>query len=233
MSASLGVYRLQQVDSQIARAQAQLDAILKTLENDAELREALSRVEAAKKDHHQAHHELKAAEMNVLNQQIKIQQAEASLYGGSIQNPKELQDLQNDITSLKKYLVTLEERELEAMAKVETVDAVLQKANKDLESLQSRLGDQHKKLLGEQTALLKDLERLSEEREAAIAPIESRLLETYENLRRQKRGIAVAEINDNSCAACGSTLTAAMQQSARSSSLITHCPTCGRILYAG
>lgn len=233
MSASLGVYRLQQVDSQIGRAQAQLDAIRKTLENDAELRAALSRVETAKKEHHQAHHELKAAEMNVLNQQLKIQQAETSLYGGSVHHPKELQDLQNDITSLKKYLVTLEDRQLDAMAKVETVDTALQKANADLEALQARLGNQHKKLLGEQAVLLQDLERLSEERQAALAPLESCLLETYENLRQQKRGIAVAEITDSSCAACGTTLTAAMQQSARSASRITYCPCCGRMLYAG
>ena len=52
MSASLGLYRLQQVDRQIDRARAQLDVIHKTLENDSELRDALSKVETAQTDHH-------------------------------------------------------------------------------------------------------------------------------------------------------------------------------------
>jgi predicted nucleic acid-binding Zn-ribbon protein len=59
------------------------------------------------------------------------------------------------------------------------------------------------------------------------------MLEMYENLRQQKRGVAIAEISDNACAACGTTLTAALQQSARSATTLTHCPSCGRILYAG
>ncbi len=43
-----------------------------------------------------------------------------------MQNPKELQDLQKDIASLKKYLFTLEERELEAMIKAEDAENDLQ-----------------------------------------------------------------------------------------------------------
>ena len=40
MSAALGLYRLQQVDSQIDQIQARLKVIQQTLENDAELRAA-------------------------------------------------------------------------------------------------------------------------------------------------------------------------------------------------
>jgi len=57
-------------------------------------------------------------------------------------------------------------------------------------------------------------------------------LERYEALRQQRRGVAVAEIRDNACDACGTTLTAALQQSARHAAELVHCPTCGRILFA-
>ncbi len=232
MSASLGLFRLQQVDRQIDRAQSQLDAIRKTLENDVELRETLSRVEAAKKEQHLARHELQTAEADAQSQQVKIQQAESSLYGGSVHNPKELQDLQKDIASLKRHLATLEERELEAMARVESAEMQLQTAEEELAKLRSRLGNEHKNLLENQDALLKDLGRLGDEREAALAPIESRMLEMYEGLRQQRRGLAVAEISENSCSACGTRLTAALQQNSRSTTQIVHCPTCGRILFA-
>lgn len=231
MSASLGLYRLQQVDRQIDRTRSQLDTIRQTLENDAEMRECLKQVETAKAAHHHAHHELKSTEVEVEAQKIKIEQAESSLYGGRVQNPKELQDLQKDVASLKKHLATLEERELEAMLAAETADKNLQNANTQLELIQARLGSEHKKLIADQSTFVMELENLVEEREATLAPIDSSLLQIYEDLRQQRRGIAVAEITDNACAACGGTLNSAIQQSARSQKLV-NCPTCGRILYS-
>ncbi len=232
MSASLGLYRLQLVDRQIDRARSQLDTIRQTLENDAEMREALKQLETTQTEHHHARHDLKNAEAEVEAQKIKIEHAESSLYGGRVQNPKELQDLQKDVASLKKHLVTLEERELEAMIKAESAENALQNAKTKLELMQARLGNEHKKLIADQSTFTMELERLAEEREAALAPIESSLLQTYENLRQQKRGIAVAEISDNACASCGTTLNAALQQNARSQKQLAHCPSCGRILYS-
>jgi predicted nucleic acid-binding Zn-ribbon protein len=232
MSASLGLHRLQQVDRQIDHASSQLDNIRQTLENDVELRMSLSQMETAKADHHHAHHELKNAEAEVEAQKIKIEQAESSLYGGRVQNPKELQDLQKDIASLKKYLATLEERELEAMIKAEEAENNLQNAKTNLELVQARLGSEHKKLIADQAAWTVKLEQLAEEREATLAPIESALVQIYENLRQQKHGVAIAEVSDNSCASCGATITASLQQNARSQKQLAHCPSCGRILFA-
>jgi len=232
MSASLGLHRLQQVDRQIDHARLQLEKIRQTLENDTELRESLNYLETNQADHHRANHALKNTEAEVEAQRIKIEQAESSLYGGKVQNPKELQDLQKDIASLKKHLVTLEERELEAMIKAEDVENILQTAKTKLELIQARLGNEHKKLIEDQSALGIILEQLAEEREASLAPIESNLLQIYENLRQQKRGVAITEVSDNSCASCGATITNSLQQNARSQKQLAHCPSCGRILYA-
>jgi len=232
MSASLGIYRLQQVDRQIDRANAQLDTIRITLENDTELRSALERVETTQTQNQRSSHEMKNAEADVNSQKIKIEQAESSLYGGTVKNPKELQDLQKDVASLKKHLVTLEERQFETMLKAEAAEAELKNGRTELEIIQARLGNEHGRLIGEQSTLVKQLERLAEEREAALAPIESRLLQIYEDLRQQKRGVAVAEINDNACASCGTILNASIQQNARSQKQLVNCPSCGRILFA-
>ncbi len=231
MSASLGLHRLQQVDRQIDHARSQLDNIRQTLENDAELRGSLKHLETSQADHHHAQHAVKNAEAEVTAQKIKMEQAESSLYGGKVQNPKELQDLQKDIASLKKHLASLEERELEAMIKAEDAENNLQDAKTKLELIQARLGSEHKKLIEDQSALTIKLEQLAEEREATLAPIESNMLLIYENLRQQKRGVAIAEVSDSSCASCGATITAALQQNARSQKL-ANCPSCGRILYA-
>jgi predicted nucleic acid-binding Zn-ribbon protein len=232
MSASLGLYRLQQIDRQIDRAHAELDTIRKTLENDIELRESLEKVEKKQNEHLHAHHKLKSASSETETQKIKIEQAESSLYGGNVHNPKELQDLQKDIVSLKKHLSTLEERELDAMITAETTENDLQSAKIELDIIQARLGNEHKNLLTVQTSIILELERMTEEREAALGPIESNLLHTYETLRQNKRGVAIAEISDGACASCGTTLNAALQQNARSPRQLAICPSCGRILFA-
>ncbi|MFN3492775.1 MAG: zinc ribbon domain-containing protein [Anaerolineales bacterium] len=230
MSATLGLFRLQQVDRQIDRARSQLETIQKTLENDAELKQALNKVEAAQKDNHHALNEMKNAEAEVQAQKIKIEQTESNLYSGNVKNPKELQDLQMESASLKKRLVTLEERELEAMLKAETANAEYEKAKTELELLQAKRGNEHKKLLEDKESLTKQLASLADEREASLAPIDKTLLQMYEDLRKHKRGIAVSEIEDGACASCGTDINAAMQQNARKQ--IVYCPSCGRILFA-
>jgi len=232
MSASLGLFRLQQVDSQIDRARAQLDTIRKTLENDVELKKALTLVESSQAALQSAKSNLKTAEAEAQAQKIKIEQTESSLYGGSVHNPKELQDLQKDVVSLKKHLATLEERELEAMLKAEQAEAALSEARNGLESIQSRLGGEHKSLLDERSRLLKDMERLNQEREASVSPVAGGLMTIYNDLRKQKRGVAVTEFEENSCSSCGATLTSSLQQNAKSPKQLTYCPSCGRILYA-
>jgi len=231
MSASLGLFRLQQVDRQIDRARTQLETIKKTLENDVELKVAMQSLEIRQLENHRTSHEMKNAEAEVDAQRIKIEQAESSLYSGNVKSPKELQDLQKDIASLKKYLTTLEERQLESMVKAEAADNELQSAKTELEKIKARLGSEHGKLIEEQADLFKQLEKLTEEREAAIAPIESGLLQVYEGLRQQKRGVAVVEVIDNACTACGTTVNASFQQNARSQKQLVNCPSCGRIIF--
>ena len=232
MSAALGLYRLQQVDSQLDQIQARLNLIRETLENDLELRAATGACAAAESTHKESERLLKNSEAEVEKQRIKIEQTEASLYGGHVHNPKELQDLQKDVASLKRHLETLEERQLEAMVNADKTETELQAANERLESVRSNLSNQNRDLTQESEILKKDHERLQSERSAVMSDITKQAISAYDQLRKQKRGIAVTALNDNSCASCGTTLTPSLQQNARSASQLFNCPTCGRILYA-
>lgn len=211
---------------------ARLRMIQETLENDLELRSAIEAVAAAENRHKESERALRQSEAEVEKQRIKIEQTEASLYGGKVHNPKELQDLQKDVVSLKRYHETLEERELEAMVAAETTENELQRSREKLESIRSNLGRQNRDLAIESEVLNRDLERLESERKAVMSDLEAPAVTTYNLLRQQKRGIAVTVISDSSCSACGTTLTASQLQSAHSTSQLFNCPTCGRILYA-
>jgi len=232
MSASLGLYRLQLVDSRMDEIRARLEEIRQTLENDAELRRAKKQVAATDTKLKLTQHALKQAEAEVDRQKVKIEQSEANLYSGNVKNPKELQDLQNEAAALKRHLATLEDRQLEAMLEEETAEQANHAALDKLKQVETRLMDQNQTLTAEQADLNKELERFEAERQAALSPLAPNLLTIYEELRQQKWGLAIATISEGACEACGTTLTPALNQSARSTSQLYNCPTCGRILFA-
>ena len=232
MSAALGLYRLQLVDSRMDEIRARLEEIRQILENDQEMRRAKKQVSETESTLQLAQHSLKQAEAEVKKQKIKIEQSEAKLYSGNVKNPKELQDLQNEVAALKRHKETLEDRQLEAMLEEETTEQTHQAAIEKMERVKVRLADQNQTLTTEQSTLNKDLERLNAERDAALSPLDPSLLTVYEQLRNDKRGLAIAAVSDGACAACGTTLTPSQMQSARSTSQLYNCPTCGRILFA-
>ena len=232
MSAAPGLFRLQQVDTRIGQTESRLRAIQETLENDAELKATQQKLQAAEQEEFHNEHDRRSAEAGARDQQIKIQQAESNLYGGKVHNPKELQDLQADVLSLKKHLSAIEELELEAMVKLEASQTTLEAAREDLGRVQARVADANRHLLVEQEKLQRELADLQSERQAAISAVDSGILSGYEALRQRHRGLAVAVVADNACGACGTTVTAALQQSARHAADLVFCPSCGRILFA-
>jgi predicted nucleic acid-binding Zn-ribbon protein len=225
MNNALTLYRLQQVDTRLGQIESRLQAIQFTLENDAELKAARQRLE-------QSEHVLKQAENNSQDQRIKLEYAEASLYGGRIHNPKELQDLQNDVASLKRHLRELEDIQLEAMLSIESVREALQEAQADYHVTQGRNISQNAALHTEQDSLQKERDRFKAQRLAVVGSIDAAALSLYDDLRQRYRGVAVATVSESSCEACGSSLTPGFAQSVRISNQIVHCPMCGRILYS-
>lgn len=233
MSQPFKLFRLQQLDSQLDRARARLAEIEITLSQDEQLRQAQAEADQASADLAQARKALRQAEDNVVQQRIKIEQAEAALYGGKVRNPKELQDLQNDTAALKRYRSVLEDRQLEAMMAEEDYLANSSAAIARLERVKSDTAERNALLYSEKSRLLQEISHIDEERQAASASIEASDLVLYEKLRTQRRGIAVSKITNKACSACGSTINAALLDAARSPNQISRCDVCGRILYLG
>jgi predicted nucleic acid-binding Zn-ribbon protein len=158
---------------------------------------------------------------------------EKSLYSGKIQNPKELQELQNEIASLKRLMAGLEDKQLEVMLEVEESETRLMWANEELHEVQKKQIEQNAGLNAEKTKLLSDIVRLEAERNAALPTISDTDIGLYEQLRKSRNGVAVVKISSKACSACGTTLTAALVQAAQSTGQLVRCPTCTRILYSG
>jgi len=233
MNQSPFLYQLQQLDDEIAHTETRLKKIEAEIASDIEITQANAALAEAKNFEHMASHAFSEAEHTVKEIRIKIATSEQSLYGGKIHNPKELQDLQSEIASLKKRLSTAEDNELEQMIKQEEATALLTQAEKDLHEVKDKKASEMALLFGEQDTLAKKVDRLVKERLARLGSISTESLQVYETLRRAKNGKAVALIEDNACEVCGASIRPAEKQAARSSSQLIFCDTCGRILYSG
>ncbi len=227
------LYRLQQIDSQLDSIRIALQKVDEELGNTSIVDIARQNVTQAEQELHAETIRLRDIENKASSVRIKKEQDEASLYGGKIQNPKELQDLQNDIASLGRQLESLENNELEIMMSVEEAETKLTSLNGALKVAQGQLIEHQATLNGERSKLLDKIVQLEAERKATIPPIPPSDLSLYEQLRKNRKGVAVAKISSRACGACGTTLTAAMVQSAQLPTQLIRCPTCGRILYPG
>lgn len=233
MSQAFHLFQLQKVDTQLDQIQTRLSAIEQELQSNDALKQAQSAHELAQQQVRQSQRNLGNAEDAVQTVRIKIETSEASLYGGKIKNPKELQDLQNEVKSLKKRVSELEDQQLEAMMALETSEETEISKIQQLHKTQAETTSQAAGLLGEQSQLIRSRDRLITERDAILPQITTEYITAYGRLSKQKRGLAVCQVVDGACAGCGTVLRPAEWQAARSPSQVVRCVTCGRILYAG
>jgi hypothetical protein len=117
------------------------------------------------------------------------------------------------------------------MLNLEEAEKSHQKAQGDLLDVQAARGSSINSLETEHAALNRDLEKIMLERSAILESLTEKEIELYQTLRIRHRGLAVVEIRENTCGACGTTLTLAHIQATRSPGQISLCPSCGRILY--
>jgi hypothetical protein len=227
------LYRLQQIDSQLDNVRQTLQIIEKDLSDNSFVEEAQLDLLNAEQKYQTELKRQRESENKSYDVRVKIELSEASLYGGKIQNPKELQDLQNEISSLKRLIITLEDNELESMMAVEEAESNLARAKQAMKELEGKQVERSAVINGEKTKLVGQIERLEAERNATIPPLSAADLSLYEQLRKSRSGVAVVKISSKACGACGATLSAAVIQTTQSPGQIVRCPTCGRILYPG
>lgn len=232
MSNSLHLYRLQKIDSRIKEASNRRAVIQSILDNNDELLTASRRIETAKLSLHHAETALKKSEFETNALRTKLEQSESSLYSGRIHNPKELQDLQKEITLSKRNLANLEDRQLENMLSLESCQAELQNVQKNYDVTHGRVITANSSLKTELDALNKELSSLEAQRHAVLPAIDAENLKLYDILRQKRSGLAVSLVIDNACDTCGSSLPPGFAQSVRTSIHPVFCPLCGRILYS-
>jgi len=233
MSQAFHLFQLQKIDTQLDQIQSRLNQIEVILQSNETLKQAEQNNTAAALSLKAAQTALQHTETVVQNQRVKIETCDATLYSGRIKITKELQDLQNEILSLKRRLAVLEDEQFQAMVTLEEVESLQKSMAQALVKAQAEVAGQTASLRGEQSQLLKTKDRLNTERQAVTPQTNAESLVIYARLREQKRGLAVCQVLEDACAGCGSVLRPEERQAARSPSQLVRCGSCGRLLYAG
>ncbi len=231
MNKTFSLYRLQQLDTQRLQRLKRIKQIDTIIASDKVVQKCQRRIDAALKKHQANEAVLDDFHQKIEEKTLKYKQTQAKLYGGKIHVTKELQDLQAESEALTRTIEKLEEGQLEAIHLAEESEKVLNQARQDMKSLLSERASEHSLLLGEREKLLKQLPKINSQREAVQQQIPADLLEDYSRLFKSKSGIAVSEIFEESCKACGCEMSPTDLQQAARPDVIMKCKGCGRFLY--
>jgi predicted nucleic acid-binding Zn-ribbon protein len=225
------LYALQEIDSALDARRASLADAESRVGETEELVEARERVSALKQGLEEAEKQQREQEWEIDDLREKIEPLEKRLYGGTIRNPKELEDLQQDVQSLKKRQRALEDRDLEIMVAVEEAQRSNREAQELLAEVQAAWEVEQERLARQQAELRSEIAALEQRRGDQIGLVDSPVLGLYENLRTARQGRAVAKVERGTCQGCRISLPMNIVHRARGGTEIVQCSSCERILY--
>src|SRR5690606_19989334 len=119
------LYHLQQIDLEILRHRKRLKEIATALGDSAVVQDAQVQLTSAQEQLKPLRTKMRNLETELQTNTQKAKSTEDRLYSGSVKNPKELQDMQLEIDSLKKRNAELEELLLEQMVLVDEAEALV------------------------------------------------------------------------------------------------------------
>ncbi|MDZ5622500.1 zinc ribbon domain-containing protein [Nocardioides bizhenqiangii] len=151
---------------------------------------------------------------------------------GLIGNPKDLERMQHELTSLERRIATLEDEELEVMEDLEAAQTELTAMRNDLAETEERLAKVTEARDRRYAEIDAELARIAGEREPVVAAVPADLLALYDRLRTSKGGVGVAELRARQCGGCMLSLDNADLADIRSKAddEVIRCEQCQRIL---
>ena len=227
------LYQLQKIDAEINSIDSKRHKIFIDLKNDSIIKEAEDSLESILTKLTSRQKDSSELDSKISSFRNKVVQFTSSLYGGKIQNSKELNELQTEIASLNKNILSSEDQQMEKWEEIETLQLQLCDAEEHLKTLKNSHSIQIEFLQEKLNGYQKEIERLLVEKKGIHGQLSKTFLDLYQRLFRTKKGTAVSLIEDFCCKCCGTTVTPADSQQAKNHLVLTFCKNCGRILYAG
>ena len=160
----------------------------------------------------------------------KIEAERRRLLDGSVANPKELQAIEAEVRNLQSRKSHAEDLVLEQMERGEEMHVRLGPIEAGEAEARQRVANLEEGSARELVEVERALAERRTERTALLPAIDPDLLELYEELRRQKRGIGVAALVDGVCQACHQKLSPMYIDRLKRTEGVRRCEYCRRIL---
>jgi predicted nucleic acid-binding Zn-ribbon protein len=205
--------------AELARAEADLAALERTLADVTGRRDEVARRQKALED------ELAAVES-------KVAEVNAQMYSGTVTIPRELQAMQAEVDALKRRCSALEDSVLEAMTEREPLDEEVASLTARRAEHDTTGGRLRAAIAEAQAAIDAELAREQAARQEAAAGLPASLATLYEQLRARLGGIGAARLVGNRCGGCHLTLPATEVDRIRREppDALIRCDQCSRIL---
>lgn len=144
---------------------------------------------------------------------------------------KEAAQFQNQELQFATRVQELEEDTLPLMESHDQLAEVVNALEAELSELLPRLEELNRAEEERVAGVDQKMTDIRVQREALAADIDAALLKQYDQVRRSRRGVGLAEVVDNAtCSGCNVRLPIHVVQKVRKGAAITRCPSCGRIL---
>ena len=227
------LFNLQKIDSDLDLLNARLAEIRASREESEELVRARKEVDQRGEALGQLETKLKDLEWTVSGLTTKIERNEGKLYGGTIQNPKELDGFRREVEYERQRRTRIEDEILDDMGTQEEEERVHAQAGAHFATVLGEWKSHQVELTKEESGVSERIGQLVSERGQLSNQLPAQSRSAYERLRGTRRGLAVATIDRNNCGGCRIALPAVIVQRVRRSNEQVHCPSCGRFLVMG
>ena len=152
------------------------------------------------------------------------------LYDGSVANAKELESLQHEVENLARRRSDREDEMLVAMEVREGLESRAAEARARVDELRARAAEVGGAALQELERIDVELKQRREARDALAPAIDPEILDLYEDLRSQKKGVGAAALIDGVCQGCHEQLSAMELDKLKRTESVRRCEYCRRIL---
>ena len=227
------ILELQLIDNEIMQANTKLKSLPEVeqlLHIDKRIITATDEVATVKQEADQISLELRRGEVDVETVTDRIKKDEARLASGNA-TPKELEQTQHEIQTLKKRQQALEEIELEIMVRSEAVTERSKVLSTDLTSLETLKAEINQRLNAATNEINSVILAKQKNRQEVAVKIEKVLLDLYEKIRSSS-GIGAASLIGNKCNGCNLAINAVEMQRIKTlpADEVLRCEECRRIL---
>lgn len=167
-------------------------------------------------------------EVELQDFQVKAKKYREQLY--AVTSNREYDAITTEIDAVDAKISDVEDEVLQFIEDEEILEQELANAEPEITALEENLDKTEKELNEKIQATEKEYEAFRRQRDEISESVERRVLYQYERIRKGIGNSVVAEIMNNACGSCFSSIPPQKQLEVRTMTQLIFCESCGRIL---